>query len=90
MNKETRVLIHYWLDMELSPDTTLYINLWTIIAVAFFLWKLSSTITKFKEHTETELKDHEERIKEIEWLDLKAILMKIQTDLEWIKDNMKK
>lgn len=76
--------------MELSPDTTLYINLWTIIAVAFFLWKLSSTITKFKEHTEIELKDHEERIKEIEWLDLKAILMKIQTDLEWIKDNMKK
>lgn len=76
--------------MELSPDTTLYINLWTIIAVALFLWKLSSTITKFKEHTEIELKDHEERIKEIEWLDLKAILMKIQTDLEWIKDNMKK
>lgn len=76
--------------MELSPDTTLYINLWTIIAVAFFLWKLSSNITKFKEHTEMVQQDHEKRLKELEDLDLKAILLKIQTDLEWIKNNMKK
>lgn len=76
--------------MELSPDTTLYINLWTIIAVAFFLWKLSSNITKFKEQTEMKLQDHEKRIREIEWLDLKAILLKIQTDLERIKENMHK
>lgn len=76
--------------MELSPDTTLYINLWTIIAVAFFLWKLSSNITKFKEQTEMRLQDHEKRIREIEWLDLKAILLKIQTDLERIKENMHK
>lgn len=76
--------------MELSPDTTLYINLWTIIAVAFFLWKLSSNITKFKEQTEMRLQDHERRVKEIEWLDLKAILLKIQTDLERIKENMHK
>ena len=76
--------------MELSPDTTLYINLWTIIAVAFFLWKLSSNITKFKEHTEMVQQDHERRLKELEDLDLKAILLKIQTDLEWIKNNIKK
>ena len=76
--------------MGLSPDTTLYINLWTIIAVAFFLWKLSSNITKFKEHTEMVQQDHEKRLKELEDLDLKAILLKIQTDLEWIKNNMKK
>lgn len=76
--------------MELSPDTTLYINLWTIIAVAFFLWKLSSNITKFKEHTEMVQKDHERRLKEIENLDLKAILLKIQTDLERIKENIHK
>jgi len=74
--------------MELSADTTLYINLWTIIAVAFFLWKLSSNVTKFKEKTEMQLQDHERRVKEIEWLDLKAILLKIQTDLERIKENM--
>lgn len=76
--------------MELSPDTTLYINLWTIIAIAFFLWKLSSNITKFKEHTEMVQQDHERRLKELEDLDLKAILLKIQTDLEWIKNNIKK
>lgn len=76
--------------MELSPDTTLYINLWTIIAVAFFLWKLSSNITKFKEHTEMVQQDHERRLKELEDLDLKAILLKIQTDLEWIKNNINK
>jgi len=76
--------------MELSPDTTLYINLWTIVAVAFFLWKLSANITQFKEHTENELRNHNARIKEIESLDLKAILLKIQTDIEWIRDNMDK
>ena len=76
--------------MELSPDTTLYINLWTIIAVAFFLWKISSNITKFKEHTEMVQQDHEKRLKELEDLDLKAILLKIQTDLEWIKNNINK
>lgn len=76
--------------MELSPDTTLYINLWTIVAVAFFLWKLSSNITKFKEHTEMVQQDHERRLKEIENLDLKAILLKIQTDLERIKENIHK
>jgi len=76
--------------MELSPDTTLYINLWTILAVAFFLWKLSSNITKFKEHTEMVQQDHERRLKEIENLDLKAILLKIQTDLERIKENIHK
>ena len=76
--------------MGLSPDTTLYINLWTIIAVAFFLWKLSSNITKFKEHTEMVQQDHEKRLKELEDLDLKAILLKIQTDLEWIKNNINK
>lgn len=76
--------------MEISADTQLYINLWTIVACAFFLWKLSSNITKFKEKTEMQIKDHDERIKEIESMDLKAILMKIQTDIERIRENMHK
>jgi len=76
--------------MEISPDTSLIINLWTLIACAFFLWKLSSNITKFKEKTEMQIKDHDERIKEIESMDLKAILMKIQTDIERIRENMHK
>jgi len=76
--------------MEISPDTSLIVNLWTLIACAFFLWKLSSNITKFKEKTEIQIKDHDERIKEIESMDLKAILMKIQTDIERIRENMHK
>ena len=76
--------------MEISPDTSLIINLWTLIACAFFLWKLSANITKFKEKTEMELKSNNERINEIESLDLKAILMKIQTDIERIRENMHK
>lgn len=76
--------------MEISADTQLYISLWTIIAVVIFFWKLSSSITKFKENTESQIKDHESRLKEIEGLDLKAILMKIQTDIERIRENMHK
>jgi len=37
-----------------------------------------------------QIKDHDERIKEIESMDLKAILMKIQTDIERIRENMHK
>lgn len=76
--------------MEISPDTSLIINVWTLVACAFFLWKLSSNITKFKEKTEMEIKNHDERIKEIESMDLKAILLKIQTDIERIRENMHK
>jgi len=74
--------------MELSPDTTLYINLWTIIAVGFFLWKMSANITKFKEHTETKIQDHDERLRELENLDLKRILTEIQINIQRIMKKM--
>lgn len=76
--------------MEISPDTNLIINIGTLLACAFFLWRLSSNIARFQKETEMEIKNHEERIKEIEWLDLKAILLKIQTDIERIRENMHK
>ncbi len=74
--------------MELSPDTTLYINLWTIIAVIVFLWKMSASITKFKEHTETKIQDHDERLRELENLDLKRILTEMQINLQRIMKKM--
>ena len=74
--------------MEISPDTNFIINLWTIVACAFFLWKLSANIAKFKEHTEAELKDHDERLKELEILDLKRILTEIQINLQRIMKKM--
>lgn len=76
--------------MEISPDTNLIINIGTLLWVWFFLRRLSSNIAKFQKETEMEIKNHEERIKEIEWLDLKAILLKIQTDIERIRENMHK
>jgi len=52
--------------MEISPDTNLIINIGTLLACAFFLWRLSSNIARFQKETEMEIKNHEERIKEIE------------------------
>ena len=74
--------------IEISPDTNFIINLWTIVACWFFLWKLSANISQFKEHTENELRDHNERIREIESLELKTILTEIQTNLKWIMKKM--
>lgn len=74
--------------MEISPDTSLIINVWTLIACAFFLWRLSSSITKFKEKTESELNDHNDRIRELENLDLKRILTEMQINLQRIMKKM--
>ena len=74
--------------MEISPDTNFIINLWTIVAVAFFLWKISASISKFKEHTESKIVDHDERLRELENLDLKRILTEIQINLQRIMKKM--
>lgn len=74
--------------MQITQDTQIMISLWTLIACWFFLWKLSSNITKFQKEVEMEIKDHEKRISNIEWLDLKAILEKIQTNIERIMKKM--
>lgn len=74
--------------MEISPDTNFIINLWTIVACGFFLWKLSANISKFKEHTETKIIDHDERLRELENLDLKRILTEIQINLQRIMKKM--
>ena len=75
--------------MEITQDTNLIINLWTLIACAFFLWRLSSQITEFKKETDLELKDHEKRIKEFEDLKLDKILWEMQTNIKRIMDNIK-
>lgn len=74
--------------MEISADTSIIINIWTLMACAFFLWRLSANISQFKEHTENELKDHNERLREIESLELKAMLTEIQTNLKRIMKKM--
>lgn len=74
--------------MEFTQDTQIVISLWTLIACWFFLWKLSSNITKFQKEVEMEIKDHEKRLTSLEDLDLKAILEKIQVNIEWIMKKM--
>jgi cytochrome c-type biogenesis protein CcmH/NrfG len=74
--------------MEISADTSIILNIWTLLACAFFLWRLSANISKFKEHTENELRDHNERLREIESLELKAMLTEIQTNLKRIMKKM--
>lgn len=74
--------------MQITQDTQIMISLWTLIACWFFLWKLSSNITKFQKEVEMEIKDHEKRITQLEDLDLKAILEKIQTNIERIMKKM--
>ena len=74
--------------MELAENTQVVISLWTLIACWFFLWRLSSNITKFQKEVEMEIKDHEKRLTQLEDLDLKAILEKIQVNIEWIMKKM--
>ena len=74
--------------MAITQDTQIMISLWTLIACWFFLWKLSSNITKFQKEVEMEIKDHEKRLTSLEDLDLKASLEKIQVNIEWIMKKM--
>lgn len=74
--------------MEIGANTPLLISLWTLIWIVAFAIKISVQTTKFKEHTETKIKDHDERIRELENLDLKRILTEMQINLQWIMKKM--
>lgn len=74
--------------MELAENTQVVISLWTLVACWFFLWRLSSSITKFQKEVEMELKDHEERLKDFEKMDLKKILTEIQINIQRIMKKM--
>ena len=74
--------------MEIAANTELVISLWTLIALWGFLWKLSAEVSKFQKEVEMELKSHDERIKELEELDLKEILTRIETNLDRIMKKM--
>ena len=74
--------------MEIAANTELVISLWTLVALWGFLWKLSAEVSKFQKEVEMELKSHDERIKELEELDLKEILTRIETNLDRIMKKM--
>lgn len=70
--------------MELAENTEIVISLWTLVACWFFLWKLSAEISTFKKEVEMEITDHNERLKKLEDLDIKAMLTEMKTNIERI------
>lgn len=70
--------------MELAENTEIAISLWTLVACWFFLWKLSAEISTFKKEVEMEITDHNERLKKLEDLDIKAMLTEMKTNIERI------
>ena len=70
--------------MELAENTEIVISLWTLIACWFFIWKLSAEVSTFKKEVEMEIKDHNERLKKLEDLDIKAMLTEMKTNIERI------
>jgi len=70
--------------MELAENTEIVISLWTLIACWFFIWKLSGEVSTFKKEVEMEIKDHNERLKKLEDLDIKAMLTEMKTNIERI------
>jgi len=74
--------------MELAENTEIVISLWTLIACWFFLWKLSAEISTFKKEVEMEIKDHNERLKKLEDLDIKAMLTEMKINIERIMKKM--
>lgn len=74
--------------MELAENTEIVISLWTLIACWFFLWKLSAEVSTFKKEVEMEIKDHNERLKKLEDLDIKAMLTEMKINIERIMKKM--
>ena len=74
--------------MELAENTEIVISLWTLVACWFFLWKLSAEISTFKKEVEMEIKDHNERLKKLEDLDIKAMLTEMKINIEKKKKKM--
>ena len=74
--------------MELTENTEIVISLWTLIACWFFIWKLSAEVSTFKKEVEMEIKDHNERLKKLEDLDIKAMLTEMKTNIERIMKKM--
>jgi len=74
--------------MNIAENTEIVISLWTLIACWFFLWKLSAEISTFKKEVEMEIKDHNERLKKLEDLDIKAMLTEMKINIERIMKKM--
>ena len=73
------------MPIELIQDTSIVLSMWTLATLIVTIIKYSSKVSSYKKEIEMRLKEHEAKIKKIEELDLWSRLVKIDTDLEWIK-----
>lgn len=73
------------MPIELIQDTSIVLSVWTLATLVVAIIKYSSKVSSYKKEIEMRLKEHEAKIKKIEELDLWSRLVKIDTDLEWIK-----
>lgn len=72
--------------IELSQDLPIVMSVGTLIALLWTIIHYTSKITAFKKEMELKCKDVDERVGKLESLELWAILAKIQSDLEWLKN----
>lgn len=73
------------MPIELIQDTSIVLSMWTLATLIVTIIKYSSKVSSYRKEIEMRLKEHEAKIKKIEELDLWSRLVKIDTDLEWIK-----
>ena len=72
--------------IELSQDLPIVMSVWTLVALLGTIIHYTSKITSFKKEMELKCKDVDERVTKIENLELWVILARIQSDLEWLKN----
>lgn len=72
--------------IELSQDLPIVMSVGTLVALLWTIIHYTSKITAFKKEMELKCKDVDERVGKLESLELWAILAKIQSDLEWLKN----
>ena len=72
--------------IELSQDLPIVMSVGTLIALLWTIIHYTSKITAFKKEMELKCKDVDERVGKLKSLELWAILAKIQSDLEWLKN----
>ena len=72
--------------IELSQDLPIVMSVWTLVALIGTVIHYTSKIASFKKEMELKCRDVDERVTKIENLELWVILARIQSDLEWLKN----
>lgn len=72
--------------IEFTQDLPIVMSVWTLLALIGTIIHYTSKVTAFKKEMELKCRDVDERVTKIESLELWVILARIQSDLEWLKN----